>query len=152
MIGAPQAVGFHMPTHRTCLRDFFQFVTRSGDDGPLRAQLAVDWASSSNALKTRGGVARRLSMARGFLTYLRAFEPETEAPDLGLVAATRRPTPYLFSPPQMHALITAALASEAAETLGPYTLSPLTGLLVSTGPRGSQALQLTHSHVQPELN
>src|SRR2546426_7054390 len=151
-IGVRQAVGFQMRTHRTLLRDFVQFVTRHGDGGPLRAQLAVDWASASKALKTRGGVARRLSMARGFLTYLRAFDPATEVPDLGVVAAPRRPTPYLVSPPQIHALITAALDSGPAETLWPSTLSTLIGLLASTGLRGSEALRLTLSDVQTELS
>jgi len=151
-LGVRQAVGLQMRTHRTLRRDFVQFVPRYGDDGPLRAQLAVDWASSSTALNTRGGVARRLSRARGFLTYLRAFEPETEVPDLGLVAAARRPTPYLFSPPQIHALITAALASGPAETWWPSTLATLLGLLASTGLRGSEALRLTLRDVQTELS
>src|SRR4030095_1057923 len=114
-LGVRQAVGFQMRAHRTLLRDFVQFVTRHGDDGPLRAQLAVDWASASTALKTRGGVARRPSLARRSLTSLRRFEWETEVPALVLVAAARRPPPYLFSPPQIHALITAALASGPAE-------------------------------------
>jgi integrase len=151
-LGVRQAVGFQMRAHRTLLRDFVQFVTRHSDDGPLRAQLAVDWASASHASTTRGGVARRLSMARGFLIYLRAFEPATEVPDLGVVAAPRRPTPYLFSPPQMHALLTAALDVGPAETLWPATLSTLIGLLASTGLRGSEALRLTLSDVQTELN
>src|SRR5262249_61436428 len=142
-----QAVGFQMRAHRTLLRDFVRFVTQHGETGPLRAQLAVDWASSSKALRTRGGVASRLSMARGFLTYLRAFDPETEVPDLGLVAAARRPTPYLFSPPQMHALITAALASGAAETLWPSTLFTLIGLLAGTGLLRRQECRLTFTDV-----
>ena len=147
-----QAVGFQMRAHRTLLRDFVRFVTQHGETGPLRAQLAVDWASSSKALRTRGGVASRLSMARGFLTYLRAFDPATEVPDTGLVAAARRPIPYLFSPPQMHALIIAALASGPPETLWPYALSTLIGLLASTGLRGSEALRLTLSDVQTDLS
>ena len=151
-LGVRQAVGLQMRTHRTLLRDFVQFVTRHGDGGLLRAHLAVDWASASKALKTRGGVARRLSMARGFLTYLRAFDPETEVPDRGVVAAPRRPTPYLFSPPQIHALLTAALDVGPAETLWPSTLSTLIGLLASTGLRGSEALRLTLSDVQTELS
>jgi len=91
-------------------------------------------------------------MARGFLTYLRAFDPATEVPDMGLVAAARRPIPYLFSPPQMHALIIAALASGPPETLWPYALSTLIGLLASTGLRGSEALRLTLSDVQTDLS
>jgi integrase/recombinase XerD len=137
-LGVRHAMGFQMRAHRTLLRDFVQFVTCHGNDGPLRAQLAVDWASASYAHTARGGVARRLSMARGFLLYLRAFEPATEVPDLGVVAAPRRPIPYLFSPPQIHALLTAALDVGPAETLWPSTLSTLIGLLASTGLRGTK--------------
>lgn len=151
-ISLREALGFQMRAHRTLLRDCVRFVTGHGDDGPLRTQLAVDWACSSTALKTRGGAARRLSMARGFLTYLRAFDPETEVPDSGLLAAARRPTPYLFSPAQIHARITVALESGPPKTLWPYTLSTLMGLLASTGLRGSEALRLTLSDVHTDLN
>src|SRR5437868_5706440 len=64
----------------------------------------------------------------------------------------RRSPPYLVSPPQIHALITAALDSGPAETLWPSTLSTLIGLLASTGLRGSEALRLTLSDVQTELS
>src|SRR5262249_18245180 len=151
-LGVRQAVGFQMRAHRTLLRDFVQFVTRHGDDGPLRAQLAVDWASASHACTTRGGVARRLSMARGLLLYLPPFAPATDVHLLGVAAAPPRPPPYLSSPPQIHALITAALDAGPAETLWPSTLSTLIGLLASTGLRGSEALRLTLSDIQTELS
>ena len=66
--------------------------------GPIRAQLAVDWACASSAQRGRGGAAQRLSMARGFLTYLRATLPETEVPDRGLVASFRRPQALPLDP------------------------------------------------------
>jgi integrase/recombinase XerD len=79
-----QALGFQMRAERTLLRDFVGFVESYGDGGPLRAQLAVDWACASSTQRGRGGAAQRLSMARGFLAYLRATLPETEVPHSGL--------------------------------------------------------------------
>ena len=76
-----EALGFQMRAERTLLRDFVGFVEAHGDGGPIRAHLAVDWACASSAQRGRGGAAQRLSMARRFLTYLRATLPETEIPD-----------------------------------------------------------------------
>jgi integrase/recombinase XerD len=39
-----EALGFQMRAERTLLRDFVSFVVLHGDGGPIRAQLAVDWA------------------------------------------------------------------------------------------------------------
>jgi hypothetical protein len=94
-----EALGFQMRAERTLLRDFVGVVELHGDGGPIRAQLAVDWACTSSTQRGRGGAAQRLSMARRFLAYLRATLPETEIPPSGLVASFRRPQPYLLTPP-----------------------------------------------------
>ena len=105
-----EALGFQMRAERTLLRDFVGFVEAHGDGGPIRAHLAVDWACASSAQRGRGGAAQRLSMARRFLTYLRATLPETEVPPSGLVASFRRPPPYLLTLEQITALIRDAYA------------------------------------------
>jgi hypothetical protein len=70
---------------------FIRCIEGRGEDGPIRAQWAVEWACALSARRGPGGAAQRLSMARGFLTYLRATIPETEVPDHALVASFRRP-------------------------------------------------------------
>ena len=100
-----EALGFQMRAERTLLRDFVNFVESHGADIPIRAYLAVEWACALSARRGPGGAAQRLSMARGFLTYLRATIPETEVPDSALVASFRRPKPYLFTPDQIRTLI-----------------------------------------------
>jgi integrase/recombinase XerD len=138
-----EALGFQMRAERTLLRDFVGFVESQGDGGPIRAQLAVDWACASSTQRGRGGAAQRLSMARGFLTYLRATLPETEIPHSGLVAAVRRPQPYLLTPPQITALIRAAQDMGPHGSLRPYTFSTLISVLASTGLRVGEAIRLT---------
>jgi integrase/recombinase XerD len=138
-----QALGFQMRAERTLLRDFVSLVESHGDGGPLRAQLAVDWACASSTQRGRGGAAQRLSLARGFLTDLRATLPETAVPHSGLVASVRRPQPYLLTPPQITALIRAAHAMGPRGALRPHTFATFLGVLASTGLRVGEAIRLT---------
>ena len=93
---------------------------------------------------------RRLSMARGFLLYLRASAPDTDVPEPGLLPSPRRPKPYLFTPTQLTALVAAAQASRPRGSLRPHTSSTLIGLLASTGLRVGEAIRLQIDHVQLE--
>ena len=143
-----EALGFQMRAERTLLRDFVNYVETHTDTGPLRAYLAVDWACAASAHRGMGGAAQRLSMAHGFLTYLRAMLPDTEVPDRGLVAALRRPKPYLLTPPQITALIRAAHDLGPRGSLRPHTFATVIGLLASTGLRVGEAIRLTIHDVQ----
>jgi integrase/recombinase XerD len=137
-----EALGFQMRAERTLLRDFVNFVESHGVGIPVRAYLAVEWACALSARRGPGGAAQRLSMARGFLTYLRATIPETEVPDSALVASFRRPKPYLFTLDQIRTLIQEAKQAKPQGALRPHTLSTLIGLLASTGLRVGEALRL----------
>lgn len=149
-LGVRAALGFQMRAERTLLREFVGFVVTHGDGGPVRAQLAVDWACAASARRGRSGAAQRLSMARRFLTYLRATLPETAIPPSGLVATFRRPQPYLMTPPQVSRLIEAAQQSAPRGTLRPSTLATVIGLLASTGLRVGEAIRLTVPDVHLE--
>ena len=146
-ISIREALGFQMRAERTLLRDFVHFVESHGVGLPIRASLAVEWACALSERRGPGGAAQRLSMARGFLTYLRATIPETEVPDSALVASFRRPKPYLFTPDQIHTLIQDARQAGPSGALRPHTLSTLIGLLASTGLRVGEALRLTVTDV-----
>lgn len=145
-----ETLGFQMRAERTLLRDFVRFVENVQTSGPIRAQLAVDWASASSSKRGTSGASQRLSMARGFLAYLRATLPETEVPGRNLVASARRPTPFLFRDGQLQALMRAAQEAGPSGALRPYTLSTLIGLLASTGLRVGEALRLTIADVELE--
>jgi len=141
-ISIREALGFQMRAERTLLRDFVNFVESHGVGIPIRAYLAVQWACAFSARRGLGGAAQRLSMARGFLTYLRATIPETEVPDTALVASFRRPKPYLFTPDQIRTLMQDARKARPQGALRPHTFSTLIGLLASTGLRVGEALRL----------
>ena len=143
-----EALGFQMRVERTLLRDFVQFIETARVSGPIRAQLAIDWACALSSKRGAGGASQRLSMARGFLAYLRATLPETEVPERALVASARRPKPFLFRTGQLHALMRAAQQAGPHGALRPYTLSTLIGLFASTGLRAGEALRLTRADVE----
>lgn len=146
-ISVREALGFQMRAERTLLRDFVRCVEASQHPGPIRAQTALDWAYAQSTTRGTSGASQRLSMARGFLSYLRTMLPDTEVPERDLVASARRPKPFLFQPGQLHALMQAAQDAGPHGALRPYTLSTLIGLLASTGLRVGEAIRLTMADV-----
>jgi integrase/recombinase XerD len=145
-----EALGFQTRTTRTLLRDFVQYVEHASVSGPIRAQLAVDWACTASAHRGASGAAQRLSMVRGFLAYLRATLPETEVPAHDVIASARRPSPYLLTTAQIQALMQAAHEAGPHGALRPHTLATVIGLLASTGLRVGEALRLTLADVHLE--
>jgi integrase/recombinase XerD len=142
-----EALGFQMHAEKILLPAFVAYVHTRQDPHPIRAQLALEWACQESAHRGPSGAARRLSIARGFLRYLQAVVPATEVPASGLLPTPRRPTPFLFTPPQITALVATAPASRPQGSLRPHTLSTLLGLLASTGLRVGEALRLQIEHV-----
>ena len=147
-----EALGFQMRAEKIILPEFVAYVQAQERTGPIRAQLALEWACQVSAHRGPGGAARRLSMARGFLSYLKASVPDTEVPDAGLLPTPRRPKPSLFTPAQLTALFEAAQASRPRGSLRPHTLSTLLGLLASTGLRVGEAIRLQVDDVKLALH
>ena len=73
-----EALGFQMRAEKILLPEFVAFVKAHKLTGPIRAQLVLAWACQASIRRGPGGSARRLSIARGFLAYLRASAPDTE--------------------------------------------------------------------------
>lgn len=147
-----RAVGFQMRAEERLLRDFLAFVEARGSTDPLRAQAAVDWACSTAARCGPGGQARRLGVARGFLSHLRAAVPETEVPGPGLLACGKRPLPYIYSEAEIQALMAAARQLGPRGSLRPHTVASLIGLLASSGLRAGEAMRLRLTHVDLEAD
>jgi integrase/recombinase XerD len=146
-----EALGFQMRAEKILLPEFVAFVKAKGSLGPLRTEVALEWACQASARRGPSGAARRLSIARGFLLYLQASAPDTEVPAPGLLPAPRRPKPYLFTPAQLTALFEAAQASRPRGSLRPHTLASLLGLLASTGLRVGEAIRLQVDQVTLDL-
>lgn len=143
-----QAMGYAMRAERTLLADFVRFVIDRGALNPIRAQAALDWASCGSEQRGASGTATCLTIARRFLSHLRASDPDIEVPDYGLVATARRPPPFLFSDAEIKRLLAAAQETGPHDSLRPHTLTTLLGLLASTGLRVGEAVRLTVSDVQ----
>jgi integrase/recombinase XerD len=99
-----QALGFQMQAEKITLVEFVEHVKAQPHKHPIRTQMALEWACQESTHRGPSGAARRLSMARGFLGYLRASLPDTEVPAPGLLPTPRRPKPFLFTPTQITAL------------------------------------------------
>lgn len=136
------ALGFKTQPTRILLHDFLRFVESRGTPEPIRAQTAVDWACGVSSTRGGGGQVQRLSLVRGFLSFLRSIEPETEVPDHKLLAVSRRPNPYLFTPAQITELMNEASRIKPAGSLRPHLWQALIGLLASTGLRVGEAIRL----------
>jgi integrase len=147
-----EALGFQMRAEKIILPEFVAYMKAQPHSGPIRAQMALEWACQTSTQRGTSGAARRLSMARGFLRYLQASAPETEVPGPGLLPTSRRPKPFLFTPTQITALVEEAQASRPRGSLRPHTLATLLGLLASTGLRVGEArrLQIDHVHLALE--
>jgi integrase len=137
-----EALGFKIQPTRILLHDFLRFVENRGISEPLRAQIAVDWACDASSARGASGQVQRLSLVRGFLSFLRSIEPETEVPDHKLLTGSRRPTPYLFTPAQIIQLLNEASRMKPAGSLRPHLWQALIGLLASTGLRVGEAIRL----------
>jgi integrase/recombinase XerD len=143
-----EALGISTRAGRILLQDFVAYLEKHADGKPICAQLAVDWACSASATRGSSGQSSRLSLARGFLTHLKASLPETEIPDSHLIAAPRRQQPYLFSATEINRVIEGAGRLSPRGSLRPYTHQTLFGLLVCTGLRPSEAIRLSVSDLQ----
>jgi integrase/recombinase XerD len=147
-----EALGFQMQAEKIILPELVAYVKSQPHNTPIRTQMALEWACQVSAHRGPSGAARRLSMARGFLSYLQASVPDTEVPVPGLLPTPRRPKPFLFSPTQITALLEGAQASRPRGSLRPHTLSCLLGLLASTGLRVGEAIRLQIDQVKLGLD
>lgn len=146
-----RAMGFPMQIEEPRLQDFVAFVNANKAGGWISAQLALDWACSSPRCGSWSRAAR-LSIARGFLQYLSAFDSTVEVPPFGLLPGRRRNKPYLFSPAEIEHLLDGASRLQSESALWPHTVATVIGLVASTGIRSKEALKLDVADVQLDLN
>ena len=136
-----RAIGFSMRPEAHLLQDFVDHLERCGQDAPV-AQVAVEWATAS-----AGQHAHRLSIVRGFLTMVRAAEPDVDVPGAGLLSTRKRSTPRILAPNEIAALMDAARDLGPRDGLRPHTVATVIGLLASCGLRAGEAIHLDIKHV-----
>ncbi|MEO8371615.1 MAG: tyrosine-type recombinase/integrase [Candidatus Solibacter sp.] len=148
-----KALGFKFRVESSLLQQFVRFLESQDSSGPVRAAMALEWAVSASPLCGRCGQVQRLTVARHFLIYLKAFLPDTEIPASGLLAEERRPRPYLYSDDEIVRMQQTTRTVWEPGCLKQITFETLIGLLASTGLRIGEALRLTlgdlHLDVDP---
>jgi integrase len=138
------ALGYKDRGLRSFLVGFLRNVAERQDSGPIRAEIAVDWAFKTPVARGAGlaGPALRLSAARGFLAYLQASDPTVEVPQRRALAVPRPLRPYLYSSEEIASLLKAASELGPRGSLRPHTYKTLLGLIASTGIRVGEAIRL----------
>lgn len=141
-----RALGFKLETQGPHLMSFVRFCEQCGAEH-VTADLAITWATQTRkASSDEVYQARRLDTVRIFARHLQALDPATEIPPEDVLSRRyRRIPPYLYSPDEVAALMSAAgdlrLAIRAA------TWRTLIGLLAVTGMRSGEACRLGREDV-----
>jgi integrase/recombinase XerD len=134
-----RALGFRLASAGRLLGQFVGYLEARGAD-TVTAQHALAWATQPAGASAHWQ-AIRLSVVRGFAAYLHSLDPAAEVIPAGQFRpGPCRATPYLYSPVEISALITAA--ADLQPRLRAATYQTLIGLLAVTGIRIGEAIGL----------
>lgn len=137
-----RSVGFRFERHEIYLREFISFLKERRARW-ITTQLALQFATCrvGHGSKTQ---AARLSVARGFATYMLGVDPRTEVPPLGLLPPRRvRAKPYIYTAAEVRRVLKAARECDSVyHPLRPWNLYCILGLLAVTGMRISEVINL----------
>jgi integrase len=140
-----RSLGFKLEDHGRLLPQFVAYLDQRGA-ATLSIDAALDWATRPqgvNQFRWR----QRLSVVRGFASWLQAIDPATQVPPADLLAYRRsRPIPYLFSEADIDALL-GAVTAVLRHPLRVATHRTLFGLLSVTGMREGEAIGLDRDDV-----
>ena len=104
--GYALSFGFRLSGYDGPLADFVTYLQRMGLD-TVTVESALAWAVEAHTTPLRH--AQRLSIARGFATYLHALDSRCEVPARGLLpVGRRRVPPHIYSPHEIDQLIARA--------------------------------------------
>jgi integrase/recombinase XerD len=138
-----RSFGYRLTGHDGPLFDFVGYLDRAGLD-TVTVEAAVAWAVGSEATPLRH--AQRLSIARGFATYLQALDPRGEVPPRDLLPeGRRRVPPHIYTARQIGELM--AQSRGLRPPLRAATLETIIGLLAVTGVRSGEAIRLDRGDV-----
>jgi len=145
-----RALGTKLREAAATLAQFVAFLEREGATHVTTA-LAMQWAMTPQGVQ-RATWARRLSMVRGFATWLSAQDLQTEVPPPGaLPAHRRRRRPHIFTDEEVCQLMAEAARHRSPTGLRPLTYTTLIGLLAATGLRPGEARALDTADVDLDV-
>lgn len=144
-----RAMGFKLERHERLLGQFTDHLA-AHDAATLTIEQALAWACAPSGADPRWWAAR-LSTVRGFAVHLHALDPAHQVPPPGLIPADARRTvvPYLYTDPEIAALVQAA--GELSGPLRAATYQTLIRLLAVTGMRVGEAIGLDREDLDQEL-
>src|SRR5262249_48321064 len=90
-----RSLGFKLVRDGLLLEQFIAFCEQAGVR-TVTSELALAWVNLP-AKASPSWLGMRLSVVRGFASYLQAADPATEVPPVGWLPARRRSSPYLYS-------------------------------------------------------
>ena len=142
-----RSCGYKFETQGKELILFAKYAELTGHKGPLTLELAVRWARLPENADRRYW-AIRYGHVRRFSQYMILFDPDTEILPKGLLGKSkRRLPPHIYSEGEIAALLKAASGLSPKNGLTSRTYVTLFGLLLSTGLRISEALNLSCENV-----
>lgn len=137
-----RALGYKLERDEKLLIQFLNYLEGLGQNH-LSIEAAVAWATLPTGAHRRW-LSNRLTVIRGFATYLRTIDPATEVPSTDLLPSRPcRATPYLYSEAQVVALLTATATLSTPHRAATYRT--LIGLLAVTGMRVGESIALNRS-------
>lgn len=141
-----RALGFKLETQGPRLMGFVRFCEQAGAEH-VTVDLAIAWATqTSRGSSDEVYQARRLDTVRIFARHLQVLDPATEVPPEDVLSRRyRRIPPYLYSPDEVAALMSAAGGLMPA--IRAATWRTLIGLLAVTGMRSGEACHLGRDDV-----
>ena len=135
--------GYRLAGYDRPLADFVAYLDRVGLD-TVTVESALAWAVEPETTPLRH--AQRLSIARGFATYLHALDPRCEVPPRDLLPeGRRRVPPHIYTADEIAELM--AESRRLRPPLRAAAIETVLGLLVVTGMRSGEAVRLDRGDV-----
>jgi integrase len=134
-----RALGYRLDRPEKLLGQFLDHLEQSGAD-VVTSEAALNWSRLPVNAESNWH-AYRLSVVRGFATYLHAVDPVHQVPASDMLPQRpRRASPYLYSDAEISMLLAATAILRTP--LRRATFATLIGLLAVTGMRVGEAIAL----------
>jgi integrase len=141
-----RSLGYSFHKQASTLRALVRYVDVEQIDGPLTQEMALNFVLSWDG--TANGRVIRYGVARCFAEYLAIYDPLTEALDPKVLPRSRAiPPPRILSEDELVSLMSACRSISPGYPGRAMVLTPLVGLLASTGLRSGEALRLDRADV-----
>ena len=145
-----RSLGFRLREPESLLRNFVVFLQAEGASYITR-ELAVRLATQP-AKDQPATWAGRLGILRRFAIWHNAIDPRTEIPPAGLLPHRyRRKPPHIYSDEEIEKILRQTQQLHSPKELRARTYTTLFGLMVATGMRVNEALDLNWTDVDLKL-